>query len=46
MIENLKKEEKYLHKVFQNNGYGNETIREDSKELPPRDHTDTEQEKD
>ncbi len=43
--ENLKEEEKHLHKVLQSNGYDNATIRAGSKELPSRDHTDTEQEK-
>ncbi len=37
----LKEEEK----VLQSNGYDNTTIRAGSKELPSRDHTDTEQEK-
>ncbi len=44
MSENLKEEEKHLHKVLQSNGYGIATIRADSKELPSKDHTDTEQE--
>ncbi len=44
--ENLKEEEKHLHKVLQSNGYDNATIRAGSKELPFKDHTDTEQEKD
>ncbi len=42
MSDNLKEEEKYLHKVFQSNGYDNATIRAGSKELAFRDHTDTE----
>ncbi len=42
--ENLK-EEKHLHKVLQSNGHDNATIRAGSKELPSKDHTDTEQEK-
>ncbi len=33
MSENLKEEEKYLHKVFHSNGYDNATIRAGSKEL-------------
>ncbi len=37
MSENLKEEEKHLHKVLQSNGYGNATIRADSKELPSKD---------
>ncbi len=45
MSDNSKVEEKRLHKVLQNNGYDNTTIRADSKELPSRDHTDTEQRK-
>ena len=32
--ENLKEEEKHLHKVLQSNGYDNATIRAGSKELP------------
>ncbi len=43
--ENLKEEEKLLHKVLQSNGYDNATIREGSKELPSKDHTNSEQEK-
>ncbi len=42
--ENLKEEEKHLHKVLQSNGYDNAT-RAGSKQLPSKDHTDTEQEK-
>ncbi len=45
MSENLKEEEKHLHKVLQSNGYDNATIRAGSKELTSKDHTDTEQEK-
>ena len=45
MSENLKEEEKHLHKVLQSNGYDNTTIRAGSKELPSKDHTNTEQEK-
>ncbi len=45
MSENLKEEEKHLHKVLQSNGYDNTTIRAGSKELPSKDHKDTEQEK-
>ncbi len=45
MSENLKEEEKHLVKVFQSNGYDKATIRAGSKELPSKDHTDTEQEK-
>ncbi len=45
MSKNLKEEEKHLHKVLQSNGYANTTIKAGSKELPSRDHTDTEQEK-
>ncbi len=45
MSENLKEEEKHLHKVLQSNGYDNATIRAGSKELPSKDHTNTEQEK-
>ncbi len=41
----MKEEEKHLHKVLQSNGYDNATIRAGSKELPSKDHTDTEQEK-
>ncbi len=44
MSENLKEEEKHLHKVLQSNG-DNATIRAGSKELPSKDHTNTEQEK-
>ncbi len=44
MSENLKEEEKHLHKALQSNGYDNTTIRAGSKELP-KDHTNTEQEK-
>ncbi len=36
MSENLKEEEKYLHKVFHSNGYDNATIRAGSKELPSK----------
>ncbi len=43
MSENLKEEEKHLQKVLQSNGYDNATIRAGSKELPSKDHTDTEQ---
>ncbi len=43
MSENLKEEEKHLHKVLQSNGYDNATIRAGSKELPSKDHTNTEQ---
>ncbi len=32
LSENLKEEEKHLHKVLQSNGYDNETIRVGSKE--------------
>ncbi len=45
MSENLKEEEKHLHKVLQSNGYDYATIRAGSKELPSKDHTDTEQDK-
>ncbi len=45
MSENLKEEEKHLHKVLQSNGYDNATIRAGSKELPSKNHTNTEQEK-
>ena len=45
MIENLKEEEKHLYKVLQSNGYDNATIMAGSKELPSKDHTDSEQEK-
>ncbi len=45
MSENLKEEEKHLHKVLQSKVYDNATIRAGSKELPSRDHTDYEQEK-
>ncbi len=46
MSDNLKEEEKHLHKVLQSNGYDNNTtIRAGSKELPSKDHTNTEQEK-
>ncbi len=41
----MKEEEKHLHKVLQSNGNDNTTIRAGSKELPSRDHSDTEQEK-
>ncbi len=41
----MKEEEKHLHKVLQSNGYDNATIRAGSKELPSKDHTNTEQEK-
>ncbi len=34
MSQNLKEEEKYLHKVLQSNGFDNATISEGSKELP------------
>ncbi len=44
MSENLKEEEKHLHKVLQSNGYDT-TIRAGSKELRSKDHTNTEQEK-
>ncbi len=37
--ENLKEEEKHLHKVLQSNGYDNTTIRADSKELPSIDQS-------
>ncbi len=43
MSENLKEEEKHLHKVLQSS-YDNATIRAGSKELPSKDFTDTEQE--
>ncbi len=43
MSENMKEE--HLHKVFESNGYNSTTIRAGLKELPSRDHTDTEQEK-
>ncbi len=45
MSENLKEEEKHLHKVLQSNGYDNATIRAGSKRSPSKDHTNTEQEK-
>ncbi len=45
MIEYLKEEEKHLHKIRQNNGNDNTTIRAGSKELPSKDHTNTKQEK-
>ncbi len=45
MSKTLQEEEKHLHKVLQSNGYDNATIKAGSKELPSRDHTDTEQEK-
>ncbi len=45
MSKNLKEEEKHLHTVLQSNGYDNATIRAGSKELPSKDHTNTEQEK-
>ncbi len=41
MSENLKEEEKHLHKVLQSNGYDNASIRAGSKELPSKDHTNT-----
>ncbi len=39
MSENLKEEEKHLHKAFQGNGYDNTTIRAGSKELPSKVYT-------
>ncbi len=45
MSENLKEEEKHLHKVLQSDGYDNATIRAGSIELPSKDHINTEQEK-
>ncbi len=45
MSDNLKEEEKHLHKVLQSNGYDNATIRAGSKELPSKDHTNTEKKK-
>ncbi len=46
MSDNLKEAEKPLKKVIQSNGYDIATVRAGFKELPSRDHTDTEQEKD
>ncbi len=46
MSDNLKEEEEHLKKVIQSNVYGIATVRAGFKELPSRDHTDTEQEKD
>ncbi len=43
--DNLKEEEKRLNKVIQSNGCDTSPIRAGFKELPSRDHTDTEQEK-
>ncbi len=43
--ENLKEEEKHLHKVLQRNSYDNAPIRAGSKELPSKDRTNTEQER-
>ncbi len=45
MSDYLKEEEKHQHKVLQSNGYDKATIREGSKELSSKDHTNTEQEK-
>ncbi len=46
MSDNLKEEEKRLNKVIQSNGCDISPIKAGFKELPSRDHTDTEQEKD